>query len=39
VNLHVVPPRGAWLAAAPVRLVGGSGMPVRAFAIVPDSLE
>ena len=35
VRLEEVPARGAWLVAAPVPLVGGSGFPVRAFAIVP----
>jgi kynurenine formamidase len=35
VGLEAVPARGAWLVAASVPLVGGSGFPVRAFAIVP----
>lgn len=35
VNLLDVPARGAWLIVAPLRLVGGSGTPARAFAIVP----
>jgi len=35
VGLEQVPPRGAWLVAAPLRLVGGSGAPARVFAILP----
>jgi kynurenine formamidase len=35
VGLEAVPARGAWLVAAPLPLVAGSGSPVRAFAIVP----
>lgn len=35
VGLERVPPRGAWLVAAPLRLVDGSGTPVRVFAILP----
>jgi kynurenine formamidase len=35
VDLEAVPTRGAWLVAAPLPLVDGSGSPVRAFAIVP----
>lgn len=35
VGLDRLPPHGAWLVAAPVPLVGGSGAPIRAFAIVP----
>lgn len=35
VGLERVPPRGAWLVAAPLRLVDGSGTPARVFAIVP----
>ncbi len=35
VGLGHVPARGAWLVAAPLRLVDGSGAPARVFAIVP----
>jgi kynurenine formamidase len=35
VGLEQVPPRGAWLVAAPLRLVDGSGAPARVFAILP----
>jgi len=35
VGLERVPARGAWLVAAPLRLVDGSGSPARVFAIVP----
>ncbi len=35
VGLERVPARGAWLVAAPLRLVDGSGAPARVFAIVP----
>jgi len=35
VGLERVPARGAWLVAAPLRLVEGSGAPARVFAIVP----
>jgi kynurenine formamidase len=35
VGLERVPARGAWLVAAALRLVAGSGTPVRAFAILP----
>ena len=35
VELERVPPRGAWLVAAPLRLVDGSGAPARVFAILP----
>jgi len=36
IGLEQVPARGAWLVAAPLRLVDGSGAPARVFAIVPD---
>jgi kynurenine formamidase len=36
VNLHLLPPRGAWLVAAAPPVVGGSGTPVRAFAVLPE---
>jgi kynurenine formamidase len=35
VELEQVPARGAWLVAAPLRLVDGSGAPARVFAILP----
>ena len=35
VELERVPARGAWLVAAPLRLVDGSGTPARVFAILP----
>ena len=34
-NLERLPPRGALLLAAPLKLVGGTGSPVRALALVP----
>ena len=34
-NLDRLPPIGAVVIAAPLKLVGGSGSPVRAFALVP----
>ena len=37
VELARVPARGAWLIAAPLRLVDGSGTPARVFAIVPPN--
>jgi len=36
VNLHRVPARGAWLVVGALALVGGSGCPVRAFALVAE---
>jgi kynurenine formamidase len=35
IELDRVPARGAWLVAAPLRLVDGSGAPARVFAILP----
>jgi len=35
VRLDLVPPRGAWLVAAALPIVEGSGAPARAFAILP----
>lgn len=35
IGLEHVPARGAWLVAAPLRLVEGSGTPARVFAILP----
>lgn len=34
-NLGSLPPTGALLVAAPLKLTGGTGSPVRAFALVP----
>ena len=34
-NLHRLPPTGAVLIAAPLKIVGGSGSPVRAVALAP----
>ena len=34
-NLHLLPPTGAVVIAAPLKIVGGSGSPVRAIALVP----
>ena len=34
-NLDKLPPTGAMLVVAPLKIVGGTGSPVRAFAIVP----
>lgn len=35
VGLDRLPPRGAWLVAAPLLLVEGSGTPARVFALLP----
>jgi kynurenine formamidase len=35
-NLDQLPPTGAFLIAAPIKLDGGSGGPVRVFAILPE---
>jgi kynurenine formamidase len=35
VNLDRVPPTGAVLVATPLPIVGGSGSPARALALVP----
>ena len=37
VNLEAVPTRGAWLVAAAIPLVAGSGAPARVFAILPPA--
>lgn len=34
-NLETLPPRGAFLIVAPLKLGGGSGAPARVFAVVP----
>ena len=34
-GLHQVPATGAWLVFLPLKLVGGSGAPGRAVALVP----
>lgn len=36
-NLDQLPPTGAVVIAAPLKIVGGSGSPVRAIALVPSS--
>ena len=36
VELERVPARGAWLVAAPLKLVDGSGTPARVFVILPS---
>ena len=36
-NLGKLPPKGAILIAAPLKLVKGTGSPVRAMALVPRS--
>lgn len=38
-NLDRLPPTGAVVIAAPLRIVGGSGSPVRVLALVDDSAE
>lgn len=35
-NLSELPPTGAFIIAAPIKLEGGSGGPVRVFAILPN---
>ncbi|MGH7482574.1 MAG: cyclase family protein [Longimicrobiales bacterium] len=35
-NLGSVPPTGALIVALPMKIVGGSGAPLRAIALVPD---
>jgi kynurenine formamidase len=39
VGLERVPPRGAWLVAAVLPVVAGSGAPARVFAILPAGTE
>lgn len=34
-NLHLLPPKGALLIAAPLKIVQGTGSPIRALALVP----
>jgi kynurenine formamidase len=34
-NAHLLPASGAWLIVAPVKVTGGSGGPVRLFAVLP----
>jgi len=38
-NLDQLPPTGAVLIAAPLKIVNGSGSPIRALAIVPSSVS
>jgi len=35
-NLDQLPPTGAFVIAAPLKIAGGSGSPVRAIALVPN---
>jgi isatin hydrolase len=37
-NLDKLPPKGAILIAAPLKIVRGTGSPVRALALVPQGL-
>ena len=34
-NVHLLPPSGAYLIVAPIKIEGGSGGQVRIFAVVP----
>ena len=34
-NVHLLPPSGAFLIVAPIKIEGGSGGPVRLFAVIP----
>src|SRR5262249_27185762 len=34
-NLDALPPRGAWVTLAPMKLEGGTGAPARVLAFVP----
>jgi kynurenine formamidase len=36
-NLSKLPPKGAVLIAAPLKIVKGTGSPIRAMALVPHS--
>jgi kynurenine formamidase/pimeloyl-ACP methyl ester carboxylesterase len=36
-NLDQLPERGAWVVALPMKIAGGSGGPLRAVALLPDS--
>lgn len=36
-NLHQLPPVGAVVIAAPLKIVGGSGSPVRVIALVAQA--
>jgi kynurenine formamidase len=35
INLDQLPPTGAVIIAAPLKIVGGSGSPLRVLALVP----
>lgn len=35
-GLDELPPTGAWIAALPMKIAGGSGAPVRVLALLPD---
>lgn len=34
-NLDVLPEKGAWIVALPMKIAGGSGGPLRAIALLP----
>jgi kynurenine formamidase len=38
-NLHLLPPTGALLIVAPLRIVGGSGSPARVLALVENGAK
>jgi kynurenine formamidase len=35
-NVHLLPPTGAYLIIAPIKIEGGSGGQVRIFAVLPN---
>jgi len=35
-NLHLLPTKGAWIIALPIKIKGGSGGPLRIVASIPD---
>ena len=37
-DLHLLPPRGAYVVALPMKIEGGSGGPLRIVAFVPNGL-
>ena len=34
-NLHLLPAKGAWVIALPMKIKGGSGAPLRIVALIP----
>ena len=34
-NVHLLPASGAYLIVAPIKIEGGSGGPVRLYAVIP----